>query len=195
MIGLVGVGWLALAALGVESARAESCGCLGAGAGFEQSPYEDSSWEDAGVTARLGVFHTIFKRVEGGLETGYVHLGRASSPFCGETGTLPCQLVGRALNAFDLSGSVRWRPKVGPVRPYVSVGGGAYAYKGAKFTESALVREVHAGISGAIGVHSRKRPGLGVEARWTSILDTGNSYDRNTDILSFLIGMNLGPGE
>jgi len=91
-----------------------------------------------------------------------------------------------------MTAALRWRPKVGPVRPYVAAGVGVFAFKGGKYTEDALLREIRGGISTAIGLHLAKAPRLGAEFRWLAILDsTGYSWDRNTDILTFMVGLNL----
>ena len=186
----LGIGLLSLLSLQATPALAGSCVCLGVGTAIVQEPFDKDHLDDGEFAARLGVFLSVMKSLEAGVEGGYLGLGRASSPFCGETGTMPCQFEGNLLNSIDLMLSLRWRPQAGPVRPYLAASAGAFALKGGKYTEDALLREIRGGISSAIGVHFAKRPGLGVELRWLSILDTGYAWDRKTDVLTLLVGLN-----
>lgn len=190
----LGIGFLIAAALQAPPALAGSgsCVCLAVGTGIVQEPFEKDPLSDGEFAARLGVFHSLFGPLEAGIEGGYLGLGRAISPFCGETGTLPCEFEGNRLNSFDMTASLRWRPKLGPVRPYVAAGVGVFAVKGGKYTDDALLRETRGGISTAIGVHSARAPRLGAEVRWVSILDTaGYSWNRNTDVLTLMVGLSL----
>lgn len=191
---LLGIGILSVMALHVTPALAGPgpCVCLAVGTAIVQEPFEKDRLGDGEFAARLGIFRALFGALEGGIEGGYLGLGRVYSPFCGETGTLPCEFNGNRLNSIDVTASLRWRPRIGPVRPYVAAGAGAFALKGGKYTQDALLREVLGGISAAIGVHSAKRPGLGAEFRWLAILDsTGYPWDRNTDVLTLMVGLNL----
>jgi hypothetical protein len=153
---------------------------------------QDRLEKEGEFAARLGAFRSLFGSLEGGIEVGYLALGRASSPFCGESGSLPCEFEGSLLNSIDLVSSFRWRAQVGPVRPYVAAGAGVFGVKGGKYSDDALLREIRGGISTAIGIHLAKGPGIGAEARWLAILgNTGHRWSRNTDVLLLMVGLNL----
>jgi hypothetical protein len=181
------------ATLQVSPAFAEACSCVSLAVGIAvQEPFEQDNFARDEFAARLGAFRRLFGGLEAGLESGYVGLGRAFSPFCGETGTLPCEFQGTRLNSIDVMTALRWRLHVGAVQPYVATGMGVFAFKGGKYTEDALLREIRGGISAAVGIHLAETPRLGVEARWLAILDsTGHPSNRNTDILTLMIGLNL----
>jgi hypothetical protein len=171
-------------------AKSGSCVFLAAGTGIEQQPFEEDPLHSGEFVARVGIFRALPAQLEAGLEAGYLNLGRFSYGYCNETGAPDCELLGERLDALDLLASLRWRPRVGPVRPYFAAGGGVSAIKGGKYSEGeaytkgALLREIRGEISTAVGLHVARVPGLGVEVRWLAILDsTGQPWNRNTDVL------------
>jgi len=154
--------------------------------------YEEQNASRNGPAFRVGAYYCLTKALAAGTEVGYCDLG-SDYTGCSDPGNPDCpQTYG--YSAAHISIGARLEPQTGRYPcPYMKVSTGFYriGYQN-QIRGVELDKESALGFSTALGVYRIWLLGMGVEAEWHTVRDTGGVLEGpGSNFYTLMLGVNL----